>query len=140
MALHAPAQRVAIAQLGAWQVRRYDRSGERYRYFVTRGMLHLQLWNSAARISVLTPSMLTGGRFEIWRDGMRIAVRTWAEVAEHLADEAPPNGAELAALQVWLVVRDEVDARRGAAAARRTSGLGPRDTPTTVVNDPSPSS
>lgn len=115
-ALHATGERVPIAQLGDWEVRRHDEHGPHHHYFTTRGMLHLQLWHPRAQISILTPSILTGGRFDIWRDGIRIAVSTWADVAYHLIDEPLPSAAEIAALRAWTVTRDELAARRARPA------------------------
>jgi hypothetical protein len=129
MAMHAPSERVVAARLGAWEVRRHPDSGMHHSYFATRGLLHLQLWHPLARVSILTPSRLTNDRFEVWRDGVRIAVRTWSEVATILADlalpdgepVAPPGGAEVAALHAWMIVRDAVAALRGTAVTRAES-------------------
>ncbi len=120
MALHAPIERVVVGRIGAWEVRWHDEASAHHGYFATHGLLHLQLWHPGARVSVLTPSPLTNERFEIWRDGLRIAVRTWAEVAAHLGDltmssgaSVPlPGGAEVAALHTWMIVRDAVAALR----------------------------
>lgn len=136
MAMHAPSERVVAARLGAWEVRRHGESGAHHAYFATRGLLHLQLWHPVARVSILTPSRLTNDRFEIWRDGVRIAVRAWSEVAAILADlalpggesVALPGGAEVAALHAWMIVRDAVAAVRSTAtptAAMETSGIAP---------------
>ncbi|NVB78872.1 MAG: hypothetical protein HOV81_10790 [Kofleriaceae bacterium] len=127
MAMHAPSERVVAARLGTWEVRRHAETGARHGYFATRGLLHLQLWHPAARVSILTPSRLTNDRFEVWRDGVRFAVRAWSEVAEILSDLALPDGervalpggAEVAALHAWMIVRDAVAARR--ASATRTT-------------------
>lgn len=71
-------------------------------------MLHLQLWHSANLISVLTPSQLTGGRFEIATSTRRTSVADWTGVIAQLPDQQLPCRAELAALTMWLVVRCEV--------------------------------
>ena len=42
---------------------RYD---PRFEYFVRKKMMHLQLWHPLIWVSVLTPSKLTLGRFEIF--------------------------------------------------------------------------
>lgn len=107
MVLHAPCERALVTMLGDWEVRRHDERGEHHRYFAPRGMLHFQLWHPTARVSILTPSRLTRGRFEVWRDEVRSALRTWEGVTAHLADFAIPTKAEIAALQVWLIAREE---------------------------------
>lgn len=125
MGMHAPSERVIAARLGAWEVRCHGKAGAQHSYFATRGLLHMQLWHPTARVSILTPSRLTNDRFEIRRDGVRIAVRAWTEVAALLADltlpdgerVALPGGAEVAALHAWMVVRDAVAARRRPALA-----------------------
>jgi hypothetical protein len=48
--------------IGAWEVRLF--TGRKFQYFVTRGLWHAQLWHPTARISILTPSRLTCGRYE----------------------------------------------------------------------------
>lgn len=111
MGLHALAERVAFAALGEWEVRRHPESKAQHAYFAPRGFLHLQLWHSRARVSVLTPSRLTNDRFEIWRDGIRIVVRCWGDVVAHLADVTMPGAIEVEALWTWAVARDEASAR-----------------------------
>lgn len=111
MGLHALAERETFARLGEWEVRRHAERAAQHTYFAPRGFLHLQLWHPSARVSILTPSRLTHGRFEIWRDGIRIAVRAWNDVTARLVDLEVPSASEVAALCRWTVVRDEVDAR-----------------------------
>lgn len=119
--LHALAERETFAVLGDWEVRRHIEEQGHHVYFASRGFLHLQLWHPTARVSILTPSRLTHDRFEIWRDGVRIAVRTWDDVAAALPDLAMPGRSELAALCWWTVVRDEAEAR-DAIATTATGG------------------
>ena len=122
MALHAPVERIVVARLGDWELRRHSDSSPQHRYFAARGFLHLQLWQPIAQVSVLTPSRLTNDRFEIWRDGIRIAVRDWKEVAARLSDLALPSGSEVAALHTWMIVRDAVSALRRGAPDTMTTG------------------
>lgn len=61
---HDPTERVLAVKLGEWEVRIFE--GKKQRYFLPRGMGHLQLWHPAAGVSVLTPSRLTGGRYEVF--------------------------------------------------------------------------
>lgn len=119
MGLHSLVERVLIARLGAWEVRRHPESDRHHEYFAPRGFLHLQLWNPDAQVSILTPSALTGGRFAVWRDGIRIAVRAWADVVAQLPDLPLPGEAELAALHLWTVVRDAIDTGAPEASAGR---------------------
>jgi hypothetical protein len=114
--LHAPADRELLARIGPWEVRRYAVDDERFAYLASRAMLHVQLWHPTRRISVLTPSRLTGGRFEVARGSHRVSIETWPGVVALLPDHDLPGGAELAALTMWLVVRREV----AASVERRT--------------------
>jgi hypothetical protein len=110
--LHAPHDRELLAHLGRWQVRRHAARDERFAYLAARAFLHLQLWHPEHNISILTPSQLTRGRFEIAVGAHRAWVPTWPGVVAQLPDHQLPSGSELAALTMWLVVRSEVDARR----------------------------
>lgn len=106
--LHAPGDRELLARVGPWEVRRYAAGDHRFAYFASRAFLHLQLWHPVRQISVLTPSRLTGGRFEIACGARRAWVPTWPGVVAQLPDHELPGSAELAALAMWLVVRCEV--------------------------------
>jgi len=71
-----------------------------------RGLLQLQLWHRASRVSVLLPSRLTGEQYDVFPiadvrcsfpsyDGMAAAIDRWHELAvpaEHV----------LRALRAWL--------------------------------------
>lgn len=48
---------------GEWEVRLF--TDVRFGYFVKRGLWHVQLWHPRARVSVLTPSRLTLGAYEL---------------------------------------------------------------------------
>jgi hypothetical protein len=61
---HDPVERVVAVQLGEWEVRVFE--GARQRYFLPRGMGHVQLWHARAGVSVLTPSKLTAGLYEVF--------------------------------------------------------------------------
>lgn len=100
--LHAPHDRELLARVGPWEVRRH--ADDRCADFATRSLLHLQLWNPVLRVSVLTPSRLTGGRFEIATETRRAWVVDWPGVVEQLSDHELPNASELAALTLWLIV------------------------------------
>lgn len=54
----------APGPLGAWKALVFG--GRMLGYFAPRGLAHVQLWHERAGISVLTPSRLTGGRYEVF--------------------------------------------------------------------------
>lgn len=116
--LHAAADRELFARIGPWEVRRHASEDKRFTYLASRALLHVQLWDPERRISILTPSRLTGGRFEIARGAHRMPVETWPCVLAILPSHGLPGSAELAALTMWLVVRCEV----AASIERRTIG------------------
>lgn len=49
-----------------WEVRLFDPAGIFHCYFGDHGMLHLQLWHPWSGVSLLTPSRLTAGRYEVF--------------------------------------------------------------------------
>ena len=55
--LHAFGRRV--------ELRQFADDDPRTAYFARRGFAHVQLWHPERRVSVLTPSRLTGGNFEL---------------------------------------------------------------------------
>ena len=64
--LHDPCERILVESLGEWQIRIFRPSGDFHRYFAAKGILHVQLWHPEARVSLLTPSPLTAGRYEVY--------------------------------------------------------------------------
>ncbi len=70
---HDPSERELVYLAGEWEVRIFD--GPRFRYFVERGLWHVQLWHPARRVSVLTPSALTQDSYEVY------PIRGWKERA-----------------------------------------------------------
>lgn len=61
---HDPRQRERLIALHSWEVRLF--TDVRFRYFVPRGLWHVQLWHEEARVSVLTRSGLTKGAYEVF--------------------------------------------------------------------------
>jgi hypothetical protein len=61
---HDPRERDLAFTLRGWEVRLF--AGQKFQYFVTRGFWHLQLWHPGASVSVLTPSRLTCGSYEVF--------------------------------------------------------------------------
>src|SRR5688500_11007904 len=60
---HDPEERELAQTIDAWEVRVF--ADAKFGFFVQRGLWHVQLWHPYARVSVLTPSRLTGGAYEI---------------------------------------------------------------------------
>ena len=63
---HDPRERTAVASIDGWEIRIFPEGDRKAEYFAPRGFLHAQLWHPVARVSVLTPSRLTGGLFELF--------------------------------------------------------------------------
>jgi len=106
---HDPDERVVVEVLDrGWDVRVFSADDKRRAYFVPRGFWHLQLWNERARLSVLTPSRLTGGRFELRSAWGRQCFERWSQVASRLRELgiSPPD-----AMAVARAVAREVDDR-----------------------------
>lgn len=63
---HDPRERVRLFEVGGWEVRDFPEADPKRRFFARKGLLHLQLWHPQAWFSVLTPSLLTRGEFELF--------------------------------------------------------------------------
>ena len=102
---HDPTTRELIAIVGMWQVRQFIATDPRMLYGKTHGLSHVQLWQPSAMASVLTPSRLTGGKFEFFDGSRRFAVATWDQLCRHpaCAGFTLPGTVEVASLQHWLV-------------------------------------
>lgn len=114
---HDPRQRVVVAEAGEWQIRGFAHDDPKFDYFARRGFLHLQLWHPRARISVLTPSRLTGGLFEVypisgWKLPVLKPALLRALVLQHHGVEIPSRR-QVALFVEWYVRAEE---RRLAAA------------------------
>ncbi|MGH7338703.1 MAG: hypothetical protein ACREI7_14065, partial [Myxococcota bacterium] len=104
---HDPGERVVIACAGAWELRQFADDDPKLAYFGPRGFLHVQLWNPARSASILTPSRLTAGQFEIrTRDGFT-AAPTWSAVVAALPEHDLPGRAWLRAIDRWLIAPHE---------------------------------
>jgi hypothetical protein len=106
-------------RLGTWEVR--ISTGRAFEYFVPRGLWHVQLWHPDARISILTPSRLTGGAFEAFpsrgwkaRASAYPSLREWLE-SEHRVEL--PNDADIAWVERVLVDRIVASAREVVGAS-----------------------
>ena len=104
---HDPNERVVLDQVGDWEVRAFAVADPKYDYFVRRGFLHLQLWHPERRVSVLTPSRLTLGRYEIFPvNGWKLPETDLHEVAaivlrNHVLDLPSPK--RIQTLESWFV-------------------------------------
>ncbi len=105
---HDPREREVVSMVGEWEVRQFAATDVKLAYFTSRGFLHMQLWHPVHRISILTPSRLTGGRFEVWSaGGDRVAVARWASIGDLVPAVELPRAIEIAAIERWFVLRHE---------------------------------
>ena len=88
---HDPTERELAWIVDGWEVRVF--SGRRLDYLASHGMGHVQLWHPPTGVSILTPSGLTAGAFEVFPiAGWKRRARDVAEVS-HLVRET--HGCEL---------------------------------------------
>jgi len=103
---HDPAERVLITRVDGWHVRDFGYDDIRLAYFATRGYSHFQLWHPHQRVSVLTPSRLTDGTYEVFPVGTwKRRAADWSALATLLRahhDLEPPSEACLRALERWF--------------------------------------
>lgn len=127
--LHDPRERALVALVDGWEVRVFPPCDRKFHYFVTRGFLHAQLWHRGACVSVLTPSRLTNGLFEVFPyAGWKAPAREPALLRSLVAQThgvALPSLRRLASIVEWYVCAEERRALRGppaqaATAQRRT--------------------
>jgi hypothetical protein len=105
---HAVDDRVVIACCDDWEVRQHRLDDPATAELVTGGYLHLQLWCPASGISILTPSRLTAGLFDVrLPDGGRIRAHLYRRAADAVRPRAAPSEAAIAALERWHVLRHE---------------------------------
>jgi hypothetical protein len=84
---HDPRDRCWIYETRGWHVRMLAINDPRRRACIARGLLHLQLWNPEKEISILTPSKMTNGSFEVWKDGQRARLCGYKHLMQFVADE-----------------------------------------------------
>jgi hypothetical protein len=104
---HDPGERVVVAHAGPWELRQFADGDPKLAYLAPRGFLHAQLWHPGHATSILTPSRLTAGHFEIWTPAWRIAASTWSAVTARLPGHQLMGPAWLRAIDRWLVARHE---------------------------------
>jgi hypothetical protein len=119
---HDPRERVLAAHIDGWEVRAFPPDDRKFQYFVTRGFLHVQLWHPQARVSVLTPSRLTGDQYEVFPcGGWKAPVDEPAPLRRLVARThgvALPSLGRLAAIVEWYVRAEERRAARPPDARR----------------------
>jgi len=62
---HDPRDRETLDVVGDWLVLQFPATDQKLEYFARFSFLHLQLWHPVAEVSVLTPSRLTLGCYEL---------------------------------------------------------------------------
>ncbi len=78
---HDPRSRVSIGCLNGWDLRQYDAEDSRLRDFANRGLLHLQVVHERRGISILSSTLRTCGRWEVWAPAEgRFALRNFESV------------------------------------------------------------
>jgi hypothetical protein len=113
--LHDPRERVCVARLDdGWQLRQFAEDDPRRSYCATRGFMHVQLFHEERGVSVLTPSRLTRGHYQLASDGERYEARTWRTISEALAGLSlmSPSAPEMYAIESWFVHASEAPATR----------------------------
>ena len=114
--LHDPAERQLVAYAGEWELRQFAESDRRFAYFATKGFAHVQLWHLASCTSIITPSRMTAGNFELWSEtfDVRYSSSSWPSIANALyaLDIAPPSRNEVRAIERWFVLPGETRAGR----------------------------
>lgn len=104
---HDPFERVVVAVADGWEICQFADADPRLAYFTPRGFRHVQLWHPDAQVSVLTPSKLTSGAFEVWSTTVRFACPRWEDVVCALPEVILPGAAQVRAFEHWLVAVHE---------------------------------
>ncbi|MBL8678153.1 MAG: hypothetical protein JNK05_03265 [Myxococcales bacterium] len=101
---HDPDDRVLVASLGDWELRDFADGSRFAAFFARHGLAHRQLYLRSAPLSILTPSALTGGAFELCASDGRARFRDEpalrAFVARHF-EAALPATISLRAAGRW---------------------------------------
>lgn len=91
-------ERELAQTIGEWEVRVF--ADDKFGFFVARGLWHVQLWHPQARVSVLTPSRLTGDAYEIFPvEGWKRGAATSTDVAKIVSREHDIDFVDEAALR-----------------------------------------
>lgn len=110
---HDPRERELLFLVEGWEVRAF--SGSKCDFLFSYGFGHVQLWHAAARVSILTPSRLTYGRYEVFPvEGCPRRAEDYDGLAALVADTAGaacPGRAALAFIERCFVTRLERGSR-----------------------------
>ena len=63
--LHDPHLRQLVGHVEEWELRVFAETSPLHEKLALEGLLHIQLWNQAHHVSVVTPSVFTSDAFEI---------------------------------------------------------------------------
>ena len=85
---HDPWERAAVHARYGWEIRTYPWNSRLHRVASDNGTLHLQIWYPAVGLSILTPSRLTGGKYEVQMADERVRMCCAATMAEIVYDWA----------------------------------------------------
>jgi len=104
---HDPGERCCLFESAdGWLILGHAINDPNHAYFAPRGLLHLQLWHPQRRVSVLTPSLLTRGTFEVWASSARERLCCYGHLATFMLQEfdlAPPCPRVIQHFNTWFV-------------------------------------
>ncbi|WP_447970589.1 hypothetical protein [Nitrospira sp. M1] len=63
---HDPRERTRVGRIDRWEVRMFSQHDASHAYATHNECMHLQLWHPAWKVSILTPSRLTGNFYELF--------------------------------------------------------------------------
>ena len=63
--LHDPLIRQLVGHIDEWEIRVFSEASPGFDKLAREGLLHVQFWNRANHVSLISPSVLTGDAFEI---------------------------------------------------------------------------
>jgi len=85
--VHNPEQRCFVHQVGSWYILRHAANDPMVSWLAPRGLLHLQLYHAPTGLSVLTPSGLTEGTYELGEGAERARYHCYGCLNGHLVRE-----------------------------------------------------
>ena len=103
---HNPKDRVFVHTHNGWEFRAFARNDHNHSHRASRGELHVQLWHPTSRISVLTPSMMTKGQYDVWLSSGQYRVSCLHQLSTLTRSKAgivPPCKRVISHFQTWLV-------------------------------------
>lgn len=88
--LHQPQDRAWIYDAGDWEIRSHAVNDVAHTWLRRRGALHLQVWHRQAQISIISPSPLTAGMWEVFDGSQRARARCMGGITHYLHDRSAP--------------------------------------------------